>query len=169
MKFITFILTVNLLFTGCTNTFYIVRHAEKEVASADSTMSTPGGPFLSDAGKKRAELLKDELKDKEINYIFSTPTKRTLATVAPLQELRGLKINLYSSDTIENFITRLKTIKQGDVLIVGHSNTVDDIVNKLSGKTNISSDLKDSEYDNLFIIKRSGKKFRFTRKKFGNE
>jgi len=58
MKFITFILSVNLLLTACTNTYYIVRHAEKEVVSIGTTMSTPGDPALSDAGKKRAVVLK---------------------------------------------------------------------------------------------------------------
>ena len=113
--------------------------------------------------------LKDELENKKIHYIFSTQTRRTQSTAAPLSQLSGLKINPYNNDTLENFIKRLKSIKKGNVLIVGHSNTVDDIVNKLSGKTQITSDLKDSEYDNLFVVKRRGNKFSFTRKKYGKD
>jgi phosphohistidine phosphatase SixA len=56
---------------------------------------------------------------------------------------------------------------KGDILIVGHSNTVDDIVNKLSGRKDVPADLKDSEYDNLFILKGKSGKLQFTRRKYG--
>ena len=70
-------------------------------------------------------------------------------------------------DTLDKFIARLKEIKKGNVLVIGHSNTVDDIVNKLCGQIKITGDLKENEYDNLFIVRRSGTKFRFQRKKYG--
>jgi broad specificity phosphatase PhoE len=167
MKSITLILSVNLLITGCTNTYYIVRHAEKEQPTSGSMMSTPGDPSLSDAGRTRAEVLKDELRNKKIKYIFSTQTRRTIATAEPLQKLLGIEINLYNTDTLETFIRRLKSIKKGNVLVVGHSNTVDELVNELSGTKEIAGDLKDSEYDNLFVVKRHGNKFRFSRKQYG--
>ena len=50
---------------------------------------------------------------------------------------------------------------------MGHSNTVDDIVNKLSGEIKIPADLMDSEYDNLYIITRKGKKMIFSQRKYG--
>ena len=69
----------------------------------------------------------------------------------------GLPVNLQA----------FKEIRKGNVLIVGHSNTVDDIANKMSGQTVVSGDLKDNEYDNLFIIKRKGKGFVFKAEKYG--
>ena len=45
--------------------------------------------------------------------------------------------------------------------------TVDDIANKLCGEKVVPGDLKDNEYDNLFIIKRKGNHFSFTGKKYG--
>jgi hypothetical protein len=65
------------------------------------------------------------------------------------------------------FIERVKSIKKGDVLIVGHSNTIDDLANKLAGSTVVPGDLKDSEYDNLYILKRKGDKYIFTNGKYG--
>ena len=169
MKSILFLLPALLILSACSQTFYIVRHAEKEGASTGSTMSSPGDPALSDAGKKRAEALKEELRNKKIQYIFSTQTRRTLATADPLHEVLGIRINFYNTDTLANFISRLKSIKKGNVLVIGHSNTVDDISNKLTGETKITGDLKDSEYDNLFIIERKGDHFSFTRKKYGKD
>ena len=45
--------------------------------------------------------------------------------------------------------------------------TVDDIVNKLCGQVKIASDLKDGEYDNLFLVKIRGRKISFDRRKYG--
>jgi hypothetical protein len=45
---------------------------------------------------------------------------------------------------------------------------VDDVANRLSGSTtNVPGDLKDTEYDNLFIVERKGDKWSFQKKKFG--
>jgi len=60
----------------------------------------------------------------------------------------------------------LKSIKW-NALVIGHSNTVDDIVNKLCGQVKIQTDLKDGEYDNLFMVRIKGKKILFERRKYG--
>jgi hypothetical protein len=48
------------------------------------------------------------------------------------------------------------------VLVVGHSNTVDDIVNGLTGRAEMT-DLADNEYGNAFIVKRKGSSYTFER------
>ena len=114
--------------------------------------------------------LKQMLSGKSIKHIYSTNTLRTTSTAKPLQELfLNMPIQIYSSkpDSMDLFIQQLKSIKKGNTLVVGHSNTVDDIANKLSGSTVVPGDLKDTEYDNLFIIKRKGDKYSFKREKYG--
>jgi hypothetical protein len=58
-------------------------------------------------------------------------------------------------------------LPKGNVLIVGHSNTVDDVVNGITGKK-VFADLKDTAYGDLFMIVRKGKKqFEFSQGRFG--
>ena len=160
-----------LMITACSsNRYFVVRHAEKTVLTKDSANMMMSNPPLSEAGKVRAFVLRDELKNQHIQYIFSTNTIRAKATAEPLNESRGnTHIEFYSSskDSLDNFIEKLKSIKKGNVLVVGHSNTVDDIVNKLCNATKIPGDLKDSDYDNLYIVKKKGKKMIFTQRKYG--
>ena len=159
-----------IIFSSCSSVkYYIVRHAEKETASAGTTMSTPNDPPLSAAGRVRAIELREALKGKRIRYIFSTNTIRTISTAQPFNELRGAtKIELYNTrDSLDHLIQKLKEIKKGNSLIVGHSNTVDDIVNKLCGETKVPGDLPDSEYDNLYIVTKKGRHFKFENKTYG--
>jgi broad specificity phosphatase PhoE len=164
MKISWIFLFVCMLLFSCSRTVYVVRHAEK-VASADSPakmMAT--NPALSEAGKVRALVLKDELRNKHIEHIYSTNTLRAMSTAEPLSKATKVKIDGYSNiDSLVNFIKSTK----GNVLVVGHSDTVDDIVNRLCGKTNLPADLGDHEYDNLFEVVFKGKKVFFQKRKYG--
>lgn len=169
MRVIYFILLATG-FTSCSSAqYFVVRHAEKAIPSEGTVMSTPNDPPLSSAGKVRAIELREELKDDNIRYIFSTNTTRTISTAQPLNELRGAThIELYNTkDSLDYFIQKLKTIKKGNSLIVGHSNTVDDIVNKLCGEIKVPADLPDSEYDNLYIVTKKGNRIKFENKIYG--
>jgi broad specificity phosphatase PhoE len=143
---------------------YIVRHAEKITTSDSIGKMAANDPPLSEAGKVRALVLKNELADKHIGHIYSTNTIRTRSTAEPLSEAIKINIELYNS--IDSLISAIKSAK-GNVLVVGHSNTVDDIVNKLCGQVKIASDLKDGEYDNLFVVKIRGQKIIFDQRKYG--
>jgi phosphohistidine phosphatase SixA len=164
-----FILLMTILFSCNSVKYYIVRHAEKAIPSEGVAMSTPNDPPLSPAGKVRAIELREELKDKGVLFIYSTNTIRTVSTAQPLNELLGAtKIELYNTrDSLDFFIEKLKATKKGGSLIVGHSNTVDDIVNKLCGEKKVTGDLPDSEYDNLYIVTKKGKKMKFENKTYG--
>jgi len=154
-----------LLLTSCSQTFYIVRHAEKESANSSGAMMS-NDPGLSDEGKHRAEALKETLKGKKIRHIFSTNTIRTRSTAEPLRALLNLTTETYQPIPDQIFIDRLLSLKK-NVLLVGHSNTVDDVVNKLCGAIKIPADLPDTAYDNLFVIRKKGKRLVFENRKYG--
>lgn len=153
-----------VLFASCkTTSFYVVRHAEKEAASGN--MMSTDVP-LSAEGQQRALALRDALKDKGIQAIYSTPTHRTTGTARPLSNATGVAIQIYDpKDT--RFVEQLKVHRGAPILVVGHSNTVDDIVNGLSGKP-LLEDLSDSQYGDLFVVKVKGKKITLEQERFGN-
>ncbi len=148
-----------VLSSSCSTTFYVVRHAEKEVAAPNMTSDVE----LSSEGKQRAQALKERLKWK-VDFILSTRTRRTMQTAEPLSSAIKKAIHVYDhSDT-----TKLKEYKTSNenILFVGHSNTVDDIVNFFMDKK-VLTDLPETSYGDLFIIKRKGKNFTFSQEHFG--
>lgn len=161
MKLILTIVCYVILFSSCSpTTYYIVRHAEKATAQPGMSSDVP----LSEKGTDRAKKLRDMLLYKNIGYIFSTQTIRTTSTAKPLSEAINIPIEIYNPrDTSGTFMIQLNTIQTKNVLVVGHSNTVDDLVNKLTGKQ-LLNDLPDSSYNNLFMVKKAGKKYKFSRK-----
>jgi 2,3-bisphosphoglycerate-dependent phosphoglycerate mutase len=157
-------IVVAFIIASCSRTVYVIRHAEKALPSDSLPNMSKTDPPLSEAGKVRAIVLKEELGNKKIRHIYSTNYIRTFYTADPLSQATGVKIQVYSN--IDSLVSVIRSQK-GNSLVVGHSNTVDDIVNKLTGAASIAGDLKDSEYDNLFVIKFKGKKGHFERRKYG--
>ncbi|WP_345255960.1 histidine phosphatase family protein [Flaviaesturariibacter amylovorans] len=157
------ILPVLLLLTACSpTTYYIVRHGEKEAPGS----AMGGDVALSAAGEQRALALRERLKTGRIQYIYSTDTRRTKGTARPLAEALGAGIETYNPrDT--GFVRYVLGRGKANALIVGHSNTVDDLVNSFLGRTELQ-DLPDSAYSNLFIITRKGKKISYARERYGN-
>ena len=145
-----------ILLASCSHRYYIVRHAEKATQAANMSSDVP----LSEKGKQRAKALKELLKNKKISYIFSTNTIRTRSTAQPLADQLGLKIETYGPVPDSSFINKLRALKK-NALIVGHSNTVDDIVNMLCKRKEVAGDLPDSAYSKLFIVTIKGKKTSF--------
>jgi broad specificity phosphatase PhoE len=155
------LLILLISFSSCSTTYYVVRHGEKEAAAANMSSDVS----LSPAGQERAQALKNALKSKHIQYVYSTNTIRTKSTARPLAETLGVNLETYDPrDTL--FVSRVKDRGKGNVLIVGHSNTVDDIVNRFVGK-NVLTDLPETSYGDLFIIKRKKKKYTYTISHFG--
>ena len=167
MRFFGIGILLIILLVSCSRTIYVVRHAEK-VAAGDTTVKmNASDPPLSEAGKVRAIVLREELENKKIKHIYSSNYLRTISTAQPLVEATGVKLELYNTrDSLDYLIEKVKGMKD-NILVVGHSNTVDDIVNKITGGNHIPSDLADNQYDNLYILTRKNNKWHFERKKYG--
>lgn len=159
-------LILSLLFiisvTASSQTIYIVRHGEKAVQATNMSSDVP----LSEAGVQRAEELKKLMLNKKIAYIFSTDRIRTRATAKPLSDAIGVPVELYANDTIPKFIERVKALKK-NVLIIGHSNTIDDLANTLCGEKKVPADFAETDYDNLLVVKIKKKKILFEHQTYG--
>lgn len=158
MRFLFLFIVVACM--SCSHTYYVVRHAEK--AAASGNMMSSDVP-LTEAGQKRADQVKELLKDKKIKAVYSTNTIRTKSTARPTADHFGLPVNVYGPVPDTEFIKMLKASKK-NILIVGHSNTVDDIANGLFGEKKIAGDLDDAEYNKLYIIRARRGKTYFTEK-----
>jgi broad specificity phosphatase PhoE len=157
------------LIVSCSQRVYVVRHAEKQAVLAGATAMEASDPPLSAAGELRALALRDLLRRKQVRHVFSTDYRRTRTTALPLCEARRLPLRRYSAkkDSLASFCKLLHNIRNGSILVVGHSNTVDDLVNALAGRVALPSDLQDGEYDRLFILRRKGKGYAFRASVYG--
>jgi broad specificity phosphatase PhoE len=131
------------------STIVLVRHAERADTAPGISPTMPADPDLSDLGQARAESLATALKDAKITAIYATEFKRTQQTAAPLAKALGLTVTILTSKNAPELIERLKASKH-NVLVVGHSNTVPEIIKGLGVRTPIT--IGDNEFDNMFLV-----------------
>jgi broad specificity phosphatase PhoE len=123
-------------------TIFFVRHAEKATTGGDDM-------DISEAGRVRAESLATLLKDAEISAIYTTEFKRTQQTAAPVAKALHLEPAVISSKDRPALITKLQA-SSGNVLVVGHGNTIPDLIKTLGITAPIN--IADNDYDNLFVV-----------------
>lgn len=130
-------------------TVFVVRHAER--ADTQSGASPVGGsdPDLSNAGYARAESLAEVLKDAGVRAIFVTEYKRTQQTAAPLAKRLDIQPRTIVAKDTTALVAAIKNTPRG-VLVVGHSNSLPEIVKALGVTEAIA--IGDNDYDDLFIV-----------------
>lgn len=121
---------------------FIVRHAEK---------SLPGGkdPDLSVAGRKRAEALADILKDSQITAVFVTEFKRTRETAVPTAKATQLKPVIVPATDVAGLAAKLRQLT-GNALVVGHGNTIPELIKELGVTTPIA--IPDNDYSEILVV-----------------
>lgn len=121
---------------------YLVRHAEK---MADGTSD----PELTAAGRARACYLAGFFADKGLTNILSTNYRRTRQTAGPAARALRLEVEEYDPKHLPILAMMIRN-RPGNFLIVGHSDTVPEMVRLLSGEEIGAWDEK--EYDQFFEI-----------------
>ena len=124
-------------------TIFVVRHAEKAQGGDEKD------PGLSEAGRARAESIAKVLKDAGITAIYATELKRTQQTAEPLARLMQLDLTIVPAKETAALVSRLRAT-DGAALVVGHSNTVPQILQALGAATAVT--IGEADYDNLFIV-----------------
>jgi len=148
-----YILFLFILFTSISlkaqdeeiTTYYFIRHAEKV-----RTDSSNKNPNLTEKGKERAENWSTVLKHIDFDLIYATNYNRTIQTASPTAKNNNLELQFYDPRALFNDEFKTKT-KGKTVLIVGHSNTTPQFVNKILGIEKYK-DIEDTNNANLYII-----------------
>ena len=120
---------------------YLTRHAEKATEGKD--------PDLTAQGQARARTLARMLSKTGITAIFSTSTSRTRQTALPLAAQTRVDVQLYDPAKPGAMVDKVRAAK-GPTLVVGHSNTVPELV-KLFGGAPVAP-ISDEEYDRLYQL-----------------
>lgn len=134
-----------------TTTVIFVRHAEKATLPADD-------PALSEAGQRRAAELARQLVDADVvpgvgvDAIYSTRFRRTVETAKPVAEALDLQIMTYDAADTEAFLKAvIREYKGKIILVVGHSNTVPEMMANMGASKNVSP-IAETEYDNIYLV-----------------
>ena len=127
------------------STFYFIRHAEKDRSDPENI-----DPELSQKGLGRAMHWAEILDEVPIDAIYSTDYERTQMTAAPMAVKKNLTVQIYNPELID--IEQFKSDNLNKkVLVVGHSNSTPDFVNKLIGQEKYGQ-IDDNQNGSMFIV-----------------
>jgi 2,3-bisphosphoglycerate-dependent phosphoglycerate mutase len=115
---------------GCApGAVFLVRHAEKADVPNDPDVE------LSELGKANAQALAAWFEGKSLDAIYTTHLRRTQQTALPLATARDLELRVLPAGDTPRLMQRLREKHCGQtVLVVGHSNTVADVAQKLGAE-----------------------------------
>jgi broad specificity phosphatase PhoE len=150
LAFIFAICAAWLLATADATTVIVIRHAEKDVSVSAAD------PPLSEAGEARAALLARMFGDAKtaghLDAIYVTSALRNRLTAAPLAARLGISETVVPGDDSRALARRvLHEHGGGRVLIVGHADTVPQIVAALSGNPKLA-EIGAQEYGTMYVV-----------------
>jgi broad specificity phosphatase PhoE len=127
-------------------TVILVRHAEKAAEPAND-------PPLTEAGRARAAALWNAVKDAHVSAAIVTQFARTAQTAEPTVATSHATVSVVTTtgaDHAARVAAAVRAHPGETVLVVGHSNTVPDIIAALGLPKPAA--ICDSEYDNLYVV-----------------
>jgi phosphohistidine phosphatase SixA len=123
----------------CAVTVILTRHAEVPPGEAN--------PSLTATGQARANLLATMLRDVHLDTIVVSDLKRTQQTAQAVSETHHL--SFISRTQVADVVAVVQARTSGNVLVVGQSKTIPEIISQLGGA---SFPIGDEEFDNLVIL-----------------
>jgi phosphohistidine phosphatase SixA len=139
-----------LVSAASTTTIFVMRHAEKLTANPEDP-----DPALAPAGEARALELAQFFgrapKGQRLDAMVVSEFRRTQDTVRPLANRLGIPVIVVPADDIRATASRaLDENRGGRVLVVGHSDTVPEIVKELSGVA--VGPMSEAEYGIVYLV-----------------
>ncbi|MBT8320703.1 MAG: histidine phosphatase family protein [Eudoraea sp.] len=127
------------------STYYFIRHAEKDRSNPENV-----DPELNQKGLGRAMHWAEILKEVSLDAIYTTDYERTRMTAAPVAIKQEITENYYDPRTLDIEAFQLENLGK-NVLVVGHSNSTPDLVNRMIGVEKYES-MDDYDNGSLFIV-----------------
>jgi phosphohistidine phosphatase SixA len=136
-------------------TVFLIRHAEREAEPKQD-------PPLSKDGVTRSQALARLLSSAGIKAIFTSQYTRTKQTAEPLATKLGLTVTSFTLKTNPSNPRQIaeestmevtnKILEHGgqSVLVIGHSNSIPDVIKMLGG--DVIPTIDEKKFDDLFIV-----------------
>jgi phosphohistidine phosphatase SixA len=143
------LLAASLALAACATT---PRHPAEPVYYVMRHLQTPPGqrdPDLTEEGRRRAALLAVLFGSERPAAIYVSSYKRTQQTAAPLAARLALTPIVYDPADTPALVARVRA-GPTPALIVGHSNTVPDIVERLGGAR--PAPIADDEFGDVWRV-----------------
>lgn len=136
--------------SATTTTIVLVRHAEKQVGAISDAPLSPEGDVRA---SRLAQMLGGSEEFGRIGRIYVTDTRRTQQTAAGVAQRLGLTPVIVDAKTDSADLARraIRENRGHRALIVGHSNTVPEIVAALAHVQNVPA-MGDDEFDTIYIV-----------------
>jgi broad specificity phosphatase PhoE len=121
----------------------LIRHADIALPPAESD------PPLNAIGLSRAEKLSHVLGDVGLGAIYVTGARRTQQTARPIAEKAQVPPQVI--DSVDMVVAALLGLPASSTaLVVGHANTVPEIITRLGGLQ--IAPIGPTEFDNLYLL-----------------
>lgn len=156
---IVLLLLSQLVFAQQTNepvtTVFLIRHAER----ADEPRQDPP---LTEKGVARSAALARLLSTAGVKAIYTSQFARTKLTAEPLAKQLGVTataISLKTSpsnpraiadESTKETVDKIMSHAGGSVLVVGHSNSIPDVIKMLGG--DVVPTIDEKKFDDLFVV-----------------
>lgn len=136
-------------------TVFLIRHAEKGDAPAQD-------PGLSESGRVRSQELARVLGGAGIKAIYTSQFARARITAEPLAKQLGLASSAIalkmspsnprqvSEQSIAEIVNKILEKPGETALVIGHSNTVPEVIRMLGG--DVVPQIDEKKFDDLFIV-----------------
>ena len=136
--------------SATTTTIVLVRHAERQFGAISDAPLSPQGEVRA---SRLAQMFGDSEPFGRIDRIYVTNTRRTQQTAAGLGQRLGLNAIVVDAkiDSHELASRVLRENRGGRALIVGHSNTVPEIVAALSRASKVPP-IGEEEFDTVYVV-----------------
>ena len=147
-------------------TVFLVRHAEKAVdgtkdpalsaagvahAARYASLFASGSGGAADAGHRDSDVGNGPGRGPRLAAVYATEFRRTRQTAEAVARPLGLAVQALPAKDSAELVRHIKRYHRGaSVLVVGHSNTLPEVIQALGGRAVAAID--DADYSRLYVV-----------------